>query len=75
MIVGDIVLFREDHYLKEFFTGNCEIIEIKSFMNTTRYTISTTYLINGKPNITIVTESDIKSVSEIRNDKLKELGL
>ena len=75
MKIGDIVLFRDGHYLKEFFTGHCEIIDMKVFMNTTRYHIRTTYLINGKPNLTIVTESDIKSVSKIRNDKLKELGI
>jgi hypothetical protein len=75
MKVGDIVLFRDGHYLKEFFTGNCEIIDMKVFMKATRYTIRTTYLINGKHNLTTVTESDIKSVNEIRNDKLKELGI
>jgi hypothetical protein len=75
MKIGDIVLFKDDHYLKEFFTGYCEIIDIKLFMRATRYQIRTTYLINGKPHLTIVTKSDIKSVSEIRNDKLKELGI
>lgn len=75
MKVGDIVLFRDGHYLKEFFPGYCEIIDMKVFMRATRYTIRTTYFINGKPNLTTVTESDIKSVNEIRNDKLKELGI
>jgi hypothetical protein len=75
MKIGDRVLFKDDHYLKEFFHGYCEIIDVKVFMKSTRYTIRTTYLINGKPNITTVTERDIKPVSEIRNDKLKELGI
>jgi hypothetical protein len=75
MKIGDRVLLNDNSYLKEFFTGYCEIIDMKVFMKATRYTIRTTYLINGKPNITTVTERDIKTVSEIRNDKLKELGI
>jgi hypothetical protein len=75
MKIGDRVLLNDNSYLKEFFTGYCEIIDMKVFMKATRYTIRTTYLINGKPNITTVTERDIKPVSEIRNDKLKELGI
>lgn len=75
MQVGDIVLVKDECYLKEFFTGTCEIIEIKLFMISTRYQIKTTYLIDGKPHLTILTENEIKPISEIRNNKLKELGI
>jgi hypothetical protein len=75
MKIGDIVLVNDDCYLKEFFTGPCEIIEIKVTYRLTRYQIRTTYLINGKPNLTILTETEMKNISEIRNNKLKELGI
>ena len=75
MKVGDIVLVNDDCYLKEFFEGPCEIIEIKVTTKLTRYLIRTTYLINGKPNLTNLTETEIKTIDEIRNNKLKELGI
>lgn len=79
MKVGDIVLVNDNCYLKEFFTGPCEIIEIKvsNFATTrlTRYLIRTTYHINGKPNLTNLTETEIKTIDEIRDNKLKELGI
>lgn len=78
MKVGDIVLVNDDCYLKEFFEGPCEIIEMHFFNITnkpTKYSIRTTYLINDKPNLTHVCETDIKLISDIRNNKLKELGI
>lgn len=75
MKLGDIVLVNDNCYLKEFFTGPCEIIEIKVTTRLTRYLIRTTYPINGKPNLTNLTETEIKTITEIRNNKLKELGI
>lgn len=75
MKVGDIILVNDDCYLKEFFEGPCEIIEIKVTTKLPRYLIRTTYLINGKPNLTNLTETEIKTIDEIRNNKLKELGI
>jgi hypothetical protein len=75
MKIGNLVLLNDNSYLKEFFHGYCEIIDMKVFMKTIIYTIRTTYLINGEPYITTVTERDIKPVSEIRNNKLNELGI
>lgn len=75
MKVGDIILVNDNCYLKEFFTGSCEIIEIKVTTRLTRYLIRTTYHINGKPNLTNLTETEIKTITEIRNNKLKELGI
>lgn len=85
MKLGDIILLKDDSYLKESLAGPCEIIEIKdvtfrhapkdSMKYFKRYKIRTTYLIDGQQHITIVRENDITPISEIRDKKLKELGI
>lgn len=88
MKVGDIVVLKNDYDYtlpqSQVLTGPCEIIEIKdnlfhapkdSMKYFKRYTIRTTYLIDGQQHITIVREIDITPISEIRDKKLKELGI
>ena len=86
-----VVLKNDYNYTlpqSQVLTGPCEIIEIKdgfrhnlihapkdSMKYFKRYTIRTTYLIDGQQHITIVREIDITPISEIRDKKLKELGI
>jgi len=75
MKIVDRILLNDNSYLKEFFTGYCEIIDMKVFMGTVLYNIRTTYLIDGQKHLIFVKKVDIKPINEIRNYKLKELGI
>lgn len=73
MEIGDIVILKENHWLKEYFPSYCEIIEIRTIMRELRYSIRTIDFINGKQNITLLHENDILPIVKIRNEKLKQI--
>lgn len=76
MKVGDIVRLKKQHYLSEIFNTNCEIHEVKKFQIRTnkepRYHIRT---ISGELKWVWVDESELDRISEIRVEKLNELGI
>jgi hypothetical protein len=76
MKVGDLVRLKKEHYLSEIFDTNCQIHEVKKFQirinKESRYHIRT---ISGELKWVWVNESELDRISEIRNDKLKELGI
>jgi hypothetical protein len=73
MEIGDIVILKEDSFLKEYFPGYCEIIGTKTIMRELRYNIKTIDFINGSQNITLSYENDIIPIVRIRNEKLNKL--
>jgi len=80
MKVGDIVKFKEDHYLAEVIPGPLIVDEVKKFQFRTnkqnRYHIITLNKdSDGSHRMTWVDKSEIISISEIRNDKLNKLGI
>jgi hypothetical protein len=73
MEIGDIVILKEDSFLKEYFPGYCEIIETRTIMRELRYSIRTIDFIYGKQNITLSYANDIIPIVGIRNEKLNKL--
>ena len=73
MEIGDIIIIKKDNYLKEYFPGYCEIIEIRTIMRELRYSIRTIDFIYGKQNITLVHENEIIPIVKIRNEKLNQI--
>jgi hypothetical protein len=80
MKVGDIVKFKEDHYLAEVIPGLLIVDKVKKFQFRTnkqnRYHIITLNKdSDGSRRMTWVDEPEVISISEIRNYKLKSLGI
>lgn len=73
--IGDIVEIVKGHHLKEFFLGNCVIDDKVIMFNKTRYHIKYLDTKSGQEHMTWVFESEIDMISEIRNEKLQQLGL
>jgi hypothetical protein len=75
MKVGDIIRLKKEHYLSEIFCDNCIIDDIVVF--TIKSEKKTRYHIRSMRELkwTWVCESEVDKISEIRNDKLKELGI
>jgi hypothetical protein len=73
MEIGDIVILKEDSFLKEYFPGYCEIIETRTIMRELRYSIRTIDFIYGSQNITLSYANDIIPIVRIRNEKLNKL--
>ena len=73
MEIGDIVILKEDSFLKEYFPSYCEIIDTRTIMRELRYSIRTIDFINGSQNITLSYENDIIPIVRIRNEKLKQI--
>jgi hypothetical protein len=73
MEIGDIVIVKEDSFLKEYFPGYCEIIETRTIMRELRYSIRTIDFINGSQNITLSYANEIIPIVRIRNEKLNKL--
>jgi hypothetical protein len=73
MEIGDIVIVKEDSFLKDYFPGYCEIIETRTIMRELRYSIRTIDFINGSQNITLSYANDIIPIVRIRNEKLNKL--
>jgi hypothetical protein len=76
MKVGDIVRLKKEHYLYEIFDTNCQIHEVKKFQinnnKETRYHIRT---ISGELKWVWVNESELDRISEIRSERLQQLGI
>ncbi len=80
MKVGDIVKFKKDHHLAEVIPGPLIIDEVKKFQFRTnkqnRYHIITLKKDSDDSHrMTWVYEHEVISISEIRNDKLKSIGI
>ncbi len=80
MKVGDIVKFKKDHHLSEVIPGLLIVDKVKKFQFRTnkqnRYHIITLKKdSDGSRRMTWVDESEVISISEIRNYKLKSLGI
>lgn len=73
MEIGDIVIVDEKYWLKEYFPGYCEIIEIRTIMRELRYSIRTIDFIYGKQNITLAHERELIPIVKIRNEKLNQI--
>jgi hypothetical protein len=74
MKVGDIVILKESHWLREQIPGYCEIVEIKK-IPIMQYNISilTLDLINGRKTGVWVRESELIPIAEIRDEKINKI--
>ena len=77
--IGDIVKLKEEHHLSELVPGLCVVGEVRKFSfgkRPNRYHIKTlTKDSDGSHRMTWVEEKEIISISEIRQEKLSELGI
>jgi hypothetical protein len=78
--IGDIVMLKEGHHLSSMIQGHCIVDDIRKFqINTKRpnsYHIKTINVdSDGSHRMTWVKEDEITSISIIRNERLKELGI
>ena len=76
--IGDIVKFKEEHYLSELIPGLCSVDEVRKFSfgkRPNRYHIKTLNTPDGSHRMTWVEEKEIISISEIRQERLNELGI
>jgi hypothetical protein len=76
MRLGDIVKLKKEHYLSEIFDVNCIVYEKVNFQKITRrkprYHIKT---MTGELKWVWVYESEVDMISDIRSQKLEELGI
>ena len=73
MKVGDIVRLKPEHHLIEFIKGDCIITEVRMYSNQhrkTRYHIK-----NSEDCMTWAHIEELDLVSDLRNQRLKELGI
>jgi hypothetical protein len=73
MKVGDIVRLKPEHHLTEFIKGDCYITQVIKYSyrhRKTRYHIK-----NNEDCMTWVHLEELDLVSDLRNQKLKELGI
>ena len=73
MKVGDIVRLKPEHHLTEFIKGDCYITQVIKYSyrhRKTRYHIK-----NNEDCMTWVHLDELDLVSDLRNQKLKELGI
>ena len=80
MKVGDIVKLKEEHYLFDLFNGPCIVDEVIKFElrvnKKNRYHIKTLNKDSDDSNSMVwVDEDEVISISNIRDKKLKELGI
>ena len=77
--IGDIVKLKEEHHLSELIPGLCSVDEVRKFSfgkRPNRYHIKTLNEdSDGKHRMTWVEEKEIISISEIRQERLSELGI
>lgn len=76
--IGDIVKFKEEHHLSELIPGLCVVDEVRKFSfgkRQNRYHIKTLNTSDGSYRMTWVEEQEIISISEIRQERLSELGI
>ena len=76
MKVGDIVKLKKEHHLSEIFDVHCVVFQEVKFMNKThkkpRYHIKT---MTGELKWAWVYESEVDMISNIRDQRLQELGI
>ena len=81
MNVGDIVRLKSEHHLSEFIKGGCFITQIVKYSykhRKTRYHIKTIQSNDNetyKPSMTWVHLEELDLVSDLRNQKLKSIGI
>jgi hypothetical protein len=80
MKVGDIVRFKEEHYLSHVIKGYCIVDDLKIFQfrpnKPNRYHIKTLNKDSvGSYSMAWVDEHEIISISDIRENKLNQLGI
>ena len=80
MKIGDIVRLKEEHHLSTFLEGPCIVDEVRKFEirvnRKNRYHIKTLNKnSDGSHSMTWVEEQEVISISEIRQERLKELGI
>jgi hypothetical protein len=76
--IGDIVKLKEEHHLSELIPGLCSVDEVRKFSfgkRPNRYHIKTLKDSDGSHRMTWVEEKEIISISEIRQERLSELGI
>ena len=76
--IGDIVKLKEEHHLYELVPGLCVVGEVRKFSfgkRPNRYHIKTLNSSDGSHRMTWVEEKEIISISEIRQERLNELGI
>lgn len=80
MKVGDIVKFNQDHYMSELIPGLCIVDDVRKFQFRTnkpnRYHIkSLNKDSDGSYRMTWVDEDEVVPISEIRVERLNQLGI
>ena len=80
MKVGDIVRLKEEHYLSTFLEGPCIVDDVRKFQirvnRKNKYHIKTLNKnSDGSHSMTWIDEHEVISISDIRDIKLKELGI
>jgi hypothetical protein len=78
MKIGDIVKLKEEHHLYELVPGLCVVDEVRKFSfgkRPNRYHIKTLNTSDGSHRMTWIEEKEIISISEIRQERLSELGI
>jgi hypothetical protein len=78
MKAGDIVRLKSEHQLYELVPGLCVVGEVRKFSfgkRPNRYHIKTLNTSDGSHRMTWVEEKEIISISEIRQERLNELGI
>jgi len=80
MKVGDIVKFRQDHYMSEVMAGLCIVDDVRRFPikanKPNKYHIKTLNKdSDGSYRMTWINENEVVSISEIRVERLNELGI
>ena len=80
MKVGDIVRLKEEHHLSTFLVGYCIVDDVRKFQirvnRKNRYHIKTLNKnSDGEHSMTWIDEDEVISISDIRDIKLKELGI
>lgn len=75
MKVGDIVILKEDHWLREQLPGYCEIVEIKNVPLIMEYNINILTLdsTNGNKTGVWVKESELIPIAKVRNEKINKI--
>jgi hypothetical protein len=76
--IGNIVRLKEEHHLSELIPGLCVVDEVRKFSfgkRPNRYHIKTLNTSDGSHRMTWIEEKEIISISEIRQERLNELGI
>jgi len=79
MKLGDIVKFKQEHHLSDVIPGLCIVDDVRKFYFRTgkpnRYHIKTLNTLDGSHRMAWVDGNEIVSISEIRSERLNELGI